>query len=86
LPIVYSISFASALTSLFICFLARSIVARYYRSRVTLVEHFAYLLEVRAIHVSVQVADKCASSRPTSPPTRIEGGKIAPRPSRRQAN
>jgi hypothetical protein len=75
LPIAYSISFASALTSLIICLLARSvasptarsIVARYYRSRFTLVEELAHLLEIRARHALVQVADKCASSRPYQP-------------------
>src|SRR5215216_6358029 len=53
-------------------------LAHYYQCRVTLVEHLAHLLEVRARHASVQVADKRACSAPTSPLTKMEGGKITP--------
>ena len=65
MPIAFSTSFACALTSFISSFLARSIVARYNRRRVTLVERLAYLLEVRVRHALVQkMTDKCASSRP----------------------
>jgi len=74
----FSISFASALTSFFICLLTRSIVARYYRSRVTLVEHLAYLLRVRRDRPSCRWPIRAPAPTRASPLTRIEGGKITP--------
>src|SRR5215208_4701683 len=42
-------------------------LADYYQGRVALVEHLADLLEVRAGHAPVQVADEGAGSRPYQP-------------------
>src|SRR5215211_8610551 len=42
-------------------------LAHYYQCRVTLVEHLAYLLEIRARHAPVQVSNKGAGSRPYQP-------------------
>src|SRR5215216_288972 len=48
-------------------------LAHYYQSCVTLIEHLAYILEVRARHAPVQVADKCAGSRPYQPADQNRG-------------